>query len=78
MLLSLLLAIIRILSWLFFLFLFMLSNFLIIAVVREKTEIKLALAIPTGAPAALVKEMIDILPLVPLKRLKPCLCNQKQ
>ena len=56
----------------------MLSNFLIIAVVREKTEIKLALAIPTGAPAALVKEMIDILPLVPLKKLKPCLCNQKQ
>ena len=78
MLLSLLLANMRILSWLFFLFLVMLSNFLIIVVAREKAEINLALAIPTGAPTALVKEMIDIPPLVALKKLKPCLCNQKQ
>ena len=56
----------------------MLSNFLIIVVAREKAEINLALAIPTGASTALVKEMIDIPPLVALKKLKPCLCNQKQ
>ena len=66
MLLSLLLANIRILSWFFFLFLVMLSNFLIIPVVREKIEIKLELAIPRGAPTTLVKEMIDIASLVAL------------
>ena len=50
MLLSLLLANIRILSCFFFLFLVMFSNFLIIPVVREKNRVKLAPAIPTGAP----------------------------
>ena len=44
----------------------MLRNFLIIPVVREKTKVKLALAIPTGAPTMLVKEMIDTPPLVAL------------
>ena len=33
----------------FFLFLVILSNFLIIPVVKEKTQVKLALAIPTEA-----------------------------
>ena len=42
-------------------------NFLIIPVVREKMKVKLAFAIPTGALISLVKEMIDIPPLVPLK-----------
>ena len=45
----------------------MLSNFLTIPVVREKIRVKLALAIPNGAPATLVNEMIDPLPLVGLK-----------
>ena len=66
MLLSLLLANIRILSCFFFLFLVMLSNFLIIPVVKEKIKVKLALAIPT----TLVKEMIDTPPLVALKTIK--------
>ena len=44
---SLLLANIRILLCFFFLFLVMLSNFLIIFVVREKINVKLALAIPS-------------------------------
>ena len=70
MLLSLLLANLRILSCFFFLFLVMLSNFLIIPVVREKIKVKLALAIPTGAPTMLVKEMIDTPPLVALKTIK--------
>ena len=48
---SLPLANIRILSWFFFLFLVI--TFLIIPVVTEKTKVKLALAIPTGAPATL-------------------------
>ena len=78
MLLSLLLANI-ILSCFFFLLLVMLSNFLIISVVKEKVKVKLALALPTGAPTILVKEMIDTTPLAELKKqLKFCLCNQKQ
>ena len=67
---SLPLANIRILSCFFFLFLVMLSNFLIIPVVREKIKVKLALAIPTGAPIILVNEIIDTPPLVALKTIK--------
>ena len=70
MLLSLLLANIRILSWFFFLFLVIFSNFLIIPVVREKIKIKLTLAIPTGAPTKLVNEIIDMPPVVSLKTIK--------
>ena len=70
MLLSLLLANIRILSCFFFLFLVIFSNFLTIPVVREKIKVKLALAIPTGAPTTLVNEMIDTPPLVALKAIK--------
>ena len=40
------------------------------SIVREKIKVKLALAIPTGAPATLVKEMIDTPPLVVLKTIK--------
>ena len=69
MLLSLLLANIRILSC-FFLFLVIFSNFLTIPVVREKIRVKLALAIPTGAPIILVNEIIDTPPLVALKTIK--------
>ena len=70
MLLSLLLANIRILSCFFFLFLVILSNFLIINVVREKIRVKLALAIPTGVSTVLVREMINTLPLAALKTIK--------
>ena len=70
MLLSLLLAIIKILSCFFFLFLAIFSNFLTIPVVREKIKVKLALAIPTGAPTILVNEIIDTPPLVALKTIK--------
>ena len=69
-LLSLILASIRILSRFFFLFLVMLSNFLTIPVVREKIKVKLALAISTGAPAMLVNEQIDTPPVVALKTIK--------
>ena len=48
----------------------MLSNFLIIPVVREKIKVKLALAIPTGAPTILVNEIIDTPPLAALKTIK--------
>ena len=48
----------------------MLSNFLIIPVFKEKIKVKLALAIPTGAPATLVKEIIDTPPVAALKTIK--------
>ena len=70
MLLSLLLANIRILSCFFFLFLVILNNFLTIQVVKEKIKVKLALAIPTGAPIILVNEIIDTSPVVALKTRK--------
>ena len=37
----------------------MLNNFLVIPVVGEKNKIRLALAIPAGAPATLADEMIQ-------------------
>ena len=70
MLFSLLLANIRILSCFFFLFLVMLSNFLTIPVVKENISVKLALAIPTGAPTTLVNKQIDTLPVVALKTVR--------
>ena len=48
----------------------MLSNFLIIQVVREKIKVTVALVIPTRAPATLVNEMIDTPPLVASKTIK--------
>ena len=56
-------------SFLFF-FLVVLSNFFTIIVVREKIRVKLALAIPTGAPTILVNEIIDTPPLVALGTIK--------
>ena len=70
MLSSLILANIRILACFFFLFLVILSNFFIIPVGQEKIKVKLALAIPTGAPITLVNEIIDTPPLVALKTIK--------
>ena len=48
----------------------MLSNFLIIPVVKEKLRIKLAAAIPTGAPTTLTEEIIQTPPLFALKTSK--------
>ena len=55
----------------------MLSNFLIIPVVREIVKVKPAPAIPTGARTTLTEEIIQTPPLVALKTIKICLCNQK-
>ena len=68
MLLSLLSGNIRILLCLFFLFLAVLNNFLVIPVAKDKIKVKLALAIPTGAPTTLIIEIIDTPPLVALKK----------
>ena len=41
-----------------------------VPVVKEKAKVKLALAIPTGAPITLVKEKIGTPPVVALKTIK--------
>ena len=46
------------------------SNFLMLSVVREKIKVKIALAIPTGAPSTLVNEQIDTPRVVALKIIK--------
>ena len=48
----------------------MLSNFLVIPVVSEKINIKLALAIPTGAPTTLADKIIPTLLPVAVKTIK--------
>ena len=47
-------------------------------VVKEKAKLKLGLAIPTGAPVMLEKEIIDIPPLVADKSIKAWSYNQKE
>ena len=49
-----------------------------IPVVREKDKVKLALAIPTGAPTIAANEIMILLQLLHLKQVKSCLCNQKR
>ena len=51
-----------------FFFLVMLSNFLIILVVREKIKVKLAIS--AGSPTTLLNEMINTPPVVVLKKIK--------
>ena len=54
----------------FLFFLVVFNNLLVIPVVREKIKVKLALAIPTGAPTIVVNEIIDTPPVVALKTIK--------
>ena len=53
-----------------FFFLVVLNNFFTIPVVKEKNKIRLALAIPAGAPTILVNEIFDTPPLSALKTIK--------
>ena len=55
---------------LFFFFLAIVNNFLVIPVDREKIKVKLALAIPTGALKILVNEQIDTAPFAVLKTIE--------
>ena len=41
-----------------------------ILVAREKNKVRLALAIPTGAPTTLMNEIIETPPLVALEKIK--------
>ena len=70
MLFNLLLANIAILLCFFFLFRAVFNNFITIPVVIENTKLKLALAIPTGAPITVANEGVDIPLLVADKTIK--------
>ena len=63
-LLNLVLASITILLCFFFLFLAIFNNLFIIPAVKGNIKLKFELAIPTGAPVILAKEIIDVLLLV--------------
>ena len=52
------------------LFLVIFNSFLTIPVVKEKIKVRLALAIPTGAPIILVNEIIDTQLLVAFKAIQ--------
>ena len=52
--------------------------FLTIPVVIENAKLKLALAIPTGAPITVGNEAIEMLPLVADKTIKTYLNSQKK
>ena len=67
---NLLLASTKILLCFFFSFLVTWKTFFIILVVKENTRVKLAFAIPAGAPISLAKEIIDTPPLVVDKTIK--------
>ena len=67
---NLLLASITILICLFFSFLVIFNSFVVIAVMKENTRLKIALVIPTGTPIKLVKEIILILSVVADKAIK--------
>ena len=69
-LLSLFLANIRILSCFFSVFSVIFNNFLVIPAVKKKIKVRLALAIPTGAPTILVNEQIYAPPAVAHKTIK--------
>ena len=49
---------------------FYFNNFFIIPVLKQNAKVKLALAIPTGAPVTLLKEIIIIPPHVADKTIK--------
>ena len=64
MLFKLLLASITILLGVFLLFLAIFNSFFTILVEIEKTRLKLALTIPTGAPITVANDVIEMLPVV--------------
>ena len=64
MLFNLLLANITILLGVFLLFLVIFNSFFTILVEIEKTRLKLALTIPTGAPITVANDAIEMLPVV--------------
>ena len=78
MLFTLLLASIAILLCFFFLFLVVFSNFFTIPVVIKNARLKLALAIPAGAPITVANDAIEMLPVVTDKTITDLLNTKKK
>ena len=70
MLFNLLVAKITVSLCFFFLFRVAFNNFFTISVEAENARLKYALAIPTGAPITVAKDVIETLPLVADKAIK--------
>ena len=70
MLFNLLLADITISLCFFILFRVVYNNFFTIPIITENAELKIALAIPTGATITVANDVIDIQPLVADKKIK--------
>ena len=70
MLFNLLLAKIAILLYFFFLFCVVFNNVFTILVKIDNARLKIALAIPTGAPITVVNDAIEMLPHVTDKTIK--------
>ena len=78
MLFNLLLANITILLCFFFLFLVVFNRFFTILVEIEKARLKIALAIPTGAPTTVANDAIEMIAVVQIKQLMTYQNSQKK
>ena len=78
MLFNFILASITIFLCFFFLFLVVFNSIIVIPAEIEKTRVKLALTIPTGAPITVANDAIEVLPVVTDKQLMTCQNSQKK
>ena len=78
MLFNFILASITIFLCFFFLFLVVFNSIIVIPAEIEKTRVKLALTIPTGAPITVANDAIEMLPVVTDKQLMTCQNSQKK
>ena len=78
MLFNFILASITIFLCFFFLFLAVFNSIIVIPAEIEKTRVKLALTIPTGAPITVANDAIEMLPVVTDKQLMTCQNSQKK
>ena len=78
MLFNFILASITIFVCFFFLFLVVFNSIIVIPAEIEKTRVKLALTIPTGAPITVANDAIEMLPVVTDKQLMTCQNSQKK
>ena len=78
MLFNFILASITIFLCFFFLFLVVFNSIIVIPAEIEKTRVKFALTIPTGAPITVANDAIEMLPVVTDKQLMTCQNSQKK
>ena len=78
MLFNFILASITIFLCFFFLLFVVFNSIIVIPAEIEKTRVKLALTIPTGAPITVANDAIEMLPVVTDKQLMTCQNSQKK